>query len=491
MSDAAKPESKPTDSKPKVRPARPEAAQTTQHTLALAGRTLAYTATAGTLNLKDEYGEDRASLFYVSYVLDGVADPSTRPVTFCFNGGPGSSSVWLHLGAFGPRRVVVPDTVPAPAAPHRLEDNSASLLDQTDLVFIDPVGTGFSRPVGEGEGKHYWSVKEDVESVATFILRWLNRNGRWTSPKLLAGESYGTTRAAGLALALSEKGVTLNGLILVSVALNFQTFLFETGNDLPYLLYLPSYAATAWYHGRVPGKSLQALLDEVRAWTLDVYAPALMRGPRLSDKARAAVAARLARYTGLPADAIAARDLRIPYLWFAKQVLGRPGVTAGRLDSRYVGRDTDPWASELTRDPSYDAIYGAYTAGINETLRRTLGWTTDDEYDVLSINVNQDWRWEQGRRRGYLNVADDLSQAMVANPHMGVLLANGLYDLATPFFAAEYTADHLNIGPELRGNVRLTWYEAGHMMYLHPPSLLQLKADLDAFYRDVIPGSQA
>ena len=291
------------------------------------GRTLRYTATAGTLNLNDDDGAARASVFYVALTLDDVADPAVRPVTFAFNGGPGSSSVWLQFGALGPKRVDLPDACAPPPPPYRLVDNAEGVLDLTDLVFIDPVGTGFSRPAGEADGADFHGVAEDVASVAEFVRRWLSRNHRWSSPKLLAGESYGTTRAAGLARHLQEQGVVLNGLVLLSLALNFQTFVFETGNDLPYALYLPSYAATAWYHGRLadPPEALGPLLEEARAWATDVYAPALMRGASLDEATRKEVAAGVARFTGLTAEEVLRQDLRVGYLRFAKSVLGSGG----------------------------------------------------------------------------------------------------------------------------------------------------------------------
>ena len=462
-------------------PARPEKVVQTQHSTTIAGKELAYTATAGTLNLKDDRGEDRASVFYVSYTVD---DGGNRPVTFCFNGGPGSSSVWLQLGCLGPRRADIPDTLASPPPPYRLVDNPHGVLDRTDLVFIDPVGTGFSRPVGKTEDKDFHGVKEDVESVGEFIRRWISRNDRWNSAKFVAGESYGTTRAAGLAAYLQDEGVALNGLVLLSLALNFQTFIFEAGNDLPYVLYLPTYAATAWYHDALPSRpdDRDRWLAEVRRFAVREYAPALLQGAGLDAAERDRLAARLAEYTGLPADEIARRNLRIEYLWFARNVLGQGRQTVGRLDSRYVGPDTDPYGQRSARDPSYDAALAPYSALCNDHLRRTLQWESDDEYMVLSMKVNEGWKWQHGDRLGYVNVTEDLRRALISNPHLQVLFVNGIYDLATPFFAAEYTADHLGVDPALRNNVRLTYYDAGHMMYFHPPSLEKLRADLVEFY---------
>ncbi len=461
-----------------------ERSQVTYHETTIDGRTFAYTAVAGTLHLHGEEAGPRARIFYVAYTKDAVEDPSTRPVTFAFNGGPGSSSVWLQLGALGPRRVNIPDTVAAPPPPYDLVDNAEGLLDVTDLVFIDPVDTGFSRAAGDAKGGDFHGVAADVDSVAEFIRRWLSRHHRWNSPRFLAGESYGTTRAAGLARHLQEQGVALNGLVLVSLALNFQTFIFETGNDLPYVLYLPAYAAAAWYHHRLPERpdDLEAWLDEARRWAVEVYAPALMKGAALDEGRRSGIADGLVHFTGLDRAEIERMDLRIDYLRFVKSLLGKPGHTIGRLDGRYVGPDLDPLSGTMTRDPSYDAPLGAFTAVINDYLRRELRFDADDEYEVLSMAVNEAWRWDTGERMGYINAAEDLRRAMVANPHLKVLFASGLFDLATPFFAAEYTADHLRLPAELRANVELTFYEAGHMMYFHPPSRLKLRADLLAFY---------
>ncbi|MCP4805095.1 MAG: peptidase S10 [Proteobacteria bacterium] len=457
---------------------RPEKSVTTTHSARLAGGIAAYSVTVSTTNLKDEAGKDRASVFSVAYVLDGVKDRSTRPVTFCFNGGPGSSAVWLQFGALGPKRIDIPDVAPAPPPPHRLIDNPQGILDVTDMVFIDPVGTGFSRAAGKTEEKEFFAVKEDVESICEFIKRWLTKNDRWNSPKLLAGESYGTTRAGGIARQLADDGVALSGLVLISLATNFQTFIAEPGNDLPYVLYLPSLAAVAAYHGVVEEQDL----DAVRQFAIEEYAPALMYGADLSEEHKGALAQRLSEITGLPADEIARRKLRIPYLWFARTLLGKTDKTVGRLDGRYVGPDLDPYSELMQRDPSYDAALSAYTASVNAFLRSECSWESDELYRVLSMDVNKGWKWKTEGRLGFVNTTEDLRLAMVANPHMKVLVANGIYDLATPFFAAEHTMRHLGAPDELRSNVRLTYYDAGHMMYFHPPSLRKLRADLAYFY---------
>lgn len=461
---------------PTDKPVTPEHSVTTSHTSQLASGAASYTVTVSTTHLKDDDGAARAQVFSVAYVLEG--GDASRPVTFCFNGGPGSSAVWLQFGALGPKRVDIPDVACAPPPPNALVDNPDGLLDRTDLVFIDPVGTGFSRAAGKAEEKDFLGVKADVDSIVEFIKRWLTRNERWSSPKLLAGESYGTTRAGGIARQLGEDGVALNGLVLISLATNFQTFIAEPGNDLPYVLYLPTMAAVAAYHGVVEEQDL----DAVRQFALEEYAPALLYGADLSEAHRTALATRLAEITGLPADQIARRNLRIPYLWFARSLLGAGERTVGRLDGRYVGPDLDPYATVMQRDPSYDAALPAYTAAVNTFLRTACGWDSDELYRVLSMDVNKNWSWQVEGQMGFPNTTDDVRQAMVANPHLRVLVANGIYDLATPFFAAEHTVRHLGLPADQRGSVRLTYYDAGHMMYFHPPSRAQLRSDLSAFY---------
>ena len=476
-----------TERKPDDTPA--ERSVSTAHHIRLNGQELDYTTTLSTLHLKDDAGTPTASIFSIALTLDGVDDPSSRPVTFCFNGGPGSSSVWLHIGALGTQRVDMADAVHPPPPPYRLIDNEESIFGETDLVFIDPVGTGFSRALGETKAEEFHSVKGDVDSVVEFIWRWLNRNGRWSSAKFLAGESYGTTRGAAIANALHARGVFLNGLVMVSLAMRFDTFIDEPGNDLPYLLFLPTYTATACFHGRIetPEEGLDALLAEVREWAYDVYAPALLRGDRLPPARRRELAEQLSRYTGLPADELERRRLRIAPMWFSRTVLGAGEQTVGRLDSRFVGPDQDPVATKATRDPSYDAPLGPYAALVNDHLRRTLGWTDADDYAVLSLEVNAAWKWQVDKRFGYLDVSQDLRTALLANPHLKVLFANGIYDLATPFFAAEYTAHHLNVDAQRQANVRLTYYDAGHMMYINADARKQLRDDLVDFYQDAVP----
>jgi len=456
----------------------------TRHTTTVDGRELAYSATAGRMKLTDEAGKAKAELFYVAYVLDGVSDPAQRPITFAFNGGPGSSSVWLHLGAFGPRRVRMAAEGWAPPPPYELIDNAHSLLDVTDLVFIDPVTTGYSRAAEGESAAQFHGVTPDVEWVAEFIRLYTTRELRWPSPKFLAGESYGTTRAAALAGHLQERhGMYLNGIVLVSAILNFQTARFDVGNDLPYVLFLPTYAATAWHHKRVSREyqnDLRAFLDEVERFALLEYMPALARGDALPAADRERLVAKLGRYTGLSLEFIERSNLRIEIGRFTKELLRDERRTVGRLDSRFKGIDLDAAGERYEYDPSMSAILGPYTATINDYVRRTLKYENDLPYEILTGRV-QPWKYDQENR--YLNVAETLRKAMTRNPYLKVFVASGYYDFATPYFAADYTFQHLGLDPSLRGGVSFGYYNAGHMMYIHEGELARFKRDIAAFVR--------
>lgn len=466
----------------------PERQSVTQHTLNLGGRELRYTATAGTVILREEDGTPKASVFYIAYTLDGVKDPAQRPLTFSFNGGPGSSSVWLHLGVLGPRRVLMDDEGLALQPPYRLVDNEASVLDLTDLVFIDPVSTGYSRAVPGEDPKQFHGLGEDIKAVGDFIRLYTGRQARWSSPKFLIGESYGTTRAAGLSGYLQNNhGFYLNGIMLVSSILNFQTARFDVGNDLPYPLFLPTYTATAWYHKQLPAdlqsKPLREVLDEAEEFALGDYWSALAKGGRLDAAGRSAIAAKLSRLTGLSEEWIERANLRIDIHRFTKELMRAERRTVGRLDSRFVGIDDDQNGTEFEHDPSMTAIMGPYTATINDYLRRDLDYTSDLSYEILTGKVRP-WKFEEGR---YADVAGTLREAMTKNPSLKIYVANGYFDLATPYFATEYTFDHLGLDAGLAGNVSMSYYEAGHMMYIQKKSLLQQKKDLAAFYASAIP----
>ena len=467
-----------------------EKSSVTRHRISLDGQVIPYTATAGLTHLRNADEKKTAAIFYTAYTRDDVDDLSTRPLTFCFNGGPGSCSVWLHLGAYGPKKIEMPDEIMPKPNSTRLIDNEFSLLDMTDLVFIDPVGTGFSRAGEAGAAKDFFGVDGDADSVCQFIERYLSLHHRWASPKFLSGESYGTTRAGAMASRLQEKGIALNGLILVSLAVHFQTFIFELGNDLPYFTFLPTYAAVAWYHKKLASDiqetELNRFLAEVREWAFDVYAPALMRGHGLSAERRQEVAEQLSRYTGLSVDEILELDLRIADMRFSKSVLKKTGYTVGRMDGRYVGPDLDRDHRRTQRDPSIDAPMAPYAGLINDYLRRTLSFDHESSYSIINMKANSQWKWAREKRLGYPNTSDELRKAMISNPHLQVLFANGLYDLATPFFAAEYTADHLDLDPDLRQNITLSYYPAGHMMYFHYESHKALKLDIVALFKKAL-----
>jgi carboxypeptidase C (cathepsin A) len=462
----------------------------TRHSIRIGGETVNYRAVAGTLHLPGEDEQPDASIFYVAYTREGVGNLERRPVMFTFNGGPGSSSVWLHMGTFGPRRVAMNDGVQPGAAPYPLEDNAYSLLDVTDLVFIDPVGTGYSHALGDAENKDFHGIDQDVQAVGDFIRLWVTRNQRWNSPKLISGESYGTTRTAALASHLQQRGMFVNGLVLVSSILNFQTARFDTGNDLPYIMFLPTYAATAWYHGQVPERpdALEEFLGPVREFAIGEYATALMHGDRLGEAERSRIAERLAAYTGLDLDYLLQTNLRIDIFRFTKELLRNERRTVGRLDSRFKGMDRDAAGERFEHDPSMTAIMGPYTAALNHYVRTELEFHDDAEYEILSGEVNRNWDWmrEGSRGVGYVNVAEDLRRSLARDPNLRVFVANGYYDLATPFFATEYTMDHLHVEPGVKANIDMRYYEAGHMMYIHPESLVKLKEDLAAFMQGLV-----
>jgi carboxypeptidase C (cathepsin A) len=474
---------------------------TTQHKVTIGGREICYTATTGTIVLKEESeqggeakneneGEKpKAEIFFIAYTLDrdqSISDRQhrkTRPVTFSFNGGPGSSSVWLHLGLLGPRRVEMGDVDNLLPPPYDLVDNQFSLLDITDLVFIDPVTTGYSRAV-EGENpKQFHNFEKDIASVGDFIRLYTTRYNRWASPKFLIGESYGTTRSAGLSGYLQERhGMYLNGIMLISSILNFQTARFTPGNDLPYILFLPTYAATAWYHKRLEKElqqDLRATLDEVEEFALGEYSLALMKGDALSKDEYDRIVEKLSRYTGLSQEYVKQTNLRINIMRFTKELQRDQRRTTGRIDSRFTGIDRDAAGETWEYDPSIAAIMGPYTGIFNDYARTELDFKSDLPYEILSGRVHP-WGYETHQNQ-FINVAETLRKAMSINPYLKVIVANGYYDLATPYFASIYTFNHMDLDQSLRGNYSMTFYEAGHMMYVHMPSFEKLKADLANF----------
>ena len=467
----------------------------TKHSLRLRGKEIKYTATVGTMVLKEEVDKEghkpRAEMFFIAFTRDGVK--GRRPLTFSFNGGPGSSSVWMLLGLLGPKRVPlsVDDAVMTNrlAPPYQVENNEFTLLEETDLVFIDPIGTGYSRPLSgeDNDPDEFFSFRRDLDSVGEFIRLYTSRNQRWRSPKYLIGESYGTTRAAGLSGYLQDQfGLYLNGIMLVSAVLNFQTILFHPGNELPYVVYVPSYAMTARYHGKLASRyqkmEAQQFLNEVRAFTEDEYLPALHKGSALSARQQKNVAEKLAGYIGVAPDYVLRNNLRIPIMRFAKEILRCDGKSVGRFDSRITGVDIDDAAENFERDPSFDVVQGVYSACLNDYVRRELRFESDLPYEILSFKVFPKWKYDEFQNN-FVNVAETLRGAMMKNPHLKLFVANGIYDLATPFYATEYTMNHLGLRDDVDKNVTMAYYDAGHMMYTHKPSLKALSADLKKFIR--------
>jgi carboxypeptidase C (cathepsin A) len=499
---AEKDEKKPEEKK-EEKPAPKDNLVVTQHKVRIGGKEIKYTVTAGTMVLKEETpdrekeaeGEKpRAQVFFVAYTKDGNGGKPTartpavqkRPLTFSFNGGPGSSSVWLHLGILGPRRVVLTDEGELPPPPFKLTDNQYSILDETDLVFIDPVSTGYSRAVDGQKPKEWHEFRKDIESVGDFIRLYTTRYNRWLSPKFLIGESYGTTRAAGLSGYLQERhGLYLNGLMFISAVLDFTTIRFNTNNELPFSLFLPGYAATAWYHKKAGvGQSLRKFLKEAEDFARGEYASALMRGDLLSSEDRMHVVQELARFTGLSTDFIERSNLRIVDRHFFKELLRQSGRTVGRLDSRFLGIDRLGVTESAEYDPLLTNVMGPYTAGFYDYVRGELKFESDLPYEILNGKV---WPWSYSVfENQYVNVTETMRKAMTYNPHLKVFVANGYYDLGTPYSATEYTFSHLGLHPSLQQNVSMGYYEAGHMMYIHMPSLKKMKTDLVKFIKSAM-----
>ncbi|HTW62591.1 MAG TPA: hypothetical protein VMD55_12335 [Terracidiphilus sp.] len=473
-------------------PIPPERAVPTHHELTLDGKSLKYTATAGTLLIRDQDDKPYGSIFYVAYTLDG-ADPSTRPVSFLYNGGPGSSTLWLHMGSFSPVRVVTDSPDPTAGPPFKLIPNQYSLLDKTDLVFIDAPLTGYSRAVGKGTAKDLTGVDPDLRAFDRFILRYLTVNQRWNSPKFLIGESYGTTRSAALADLLGSDGVQLNGVVLISSILNYN--IRAGGYDMLYIGNLPSYAAAAWYFDKIPNKpaSLAGWVQQAREFAAGPYAHALFQGDALSAAELDSVAQQVSHFTGLSVDYIKECNLRIAPSRFRKEVLRDDRRTLGRYDMRFEGTDLDAAGENPGYDASDTGITGAFVGAFHDYLSRELKYDTDDTYRPTAYDTIE-WEWKHkpvgappsgvpGRyaEQAQPYVAADLADAIRKNPHLHVFSANGYFDLATPFFITEYDISHMELDPPLRGNIQFGYYPSGHMIYLNVDALHQLKDDLAAF----------
>lgn len=467
--------------RPAASPEREEPPVVTKQSIIVGGRQLNYTTTTGFMPIKNAVsGETEARIFYIAYTLDNA--PKNRPLMFSFNGGPGSASVWLHLGALGPKRIKMLDDGMMPPPPYEMEVNQSTWLTETDLVFIDPVGTGYSRATRPELASKFFGINGDIESVGEMIRMYLGRNDRWMSPMFLVGESYGTTRAAGLSNWLFEHGVALNGIALVSSVLNFQTIRFADNNDLPLILILPSYTATAWYHKKLPpsmqSKTLAQVTQEARNFAGGEYAAAMMKIDTLSPAERNALATKFSNLTGLSKDFIEQNNFRVELGEFNKELLRSERRTTGRLDSRFKGIDRDAAGDTTGGDPSMSAIRPPYTAGFNDYVRRELGYRSDVEYFILGGGITAPWNYNVTNQ--YADTSMPMKDAMSKNPYMKILVAQGYYDMATPFYAAEYTISALNLDPALRKNISFEYYESGHMMYIEINSLKKLKSDVAA-----------
>jgi carboxypeptidase C (cathepsin A) len=462
-----------------------EDAMPVKRSIAFRGKTLSYTVTPGHLTIRNDEGAPTGSMFYVAYTM-----PSTngrpRPVTFLFNGGPGSSTMWLHMGSFGPIKVdaSLPETIAGP--PFRYGANPDTLLDLSDLVFLDAPTTGLSRTLGKAEAKDFFGVDKDLDAFSRTIQRYLTKFHRWNSPKFIIGESYGTTRAAGLSDMLLDKGVQLNGIAFVSTVFNFADF----QGDQSLINFLPTYAADAWYHGKIPAKPpLEGFLQQAREFASGPYALALQKGNSLADSEKQAIAQQMAALTGLSADYIERSNLRVQPERFQRELLRDRHQVIGRIDSRYVGTEPDSVGEAADYDPQGSAITGAFVGALNNYLFGDLGYKSDLVYRpnnyAAAFEGPDSWTFGHKAPGGEQLIADtsvDLADAMRQNPRMKLLSVNGLYDLATPFHGAEYEFQHMAIEPQLRENIRYTYYPAGHMMYVDPTSARKLKSDLAAFY---------
>ena len=458
----------------------------THHSIRVGGRELRYTATAGRLPVKDAEGKIEAAMFYVAYTVDG-SDPSTRPLTFSFNGGPGSASIWLHMGALGPRKVVLQPQGWIPAAPYRLEDNANTPLDRTDIVMVDAIGTGWSRPADTAAARKFWNMQGDIEAFGEFIRLYLTRNERWSSPLYLFGESYGTTRSAGIAGYLANRGISFNGIVLLSTVLSFETLEFAKTNDVPYPLILPSFTWIAGYHKKLPAdlqSDVKKAAQEARDWALGEYWAALNKGDALTPQERTNIVDKLARYTGLSKQIIEWANLRVDVRTFTHYLLSDQKLHVGRLDGRYTGPDPDGFMDTPFYDPTSSQTGPPFTSVFNDYVRRELNYKTDMPYwtsAMQSGNFRWSWAGVEGFGGGYPDTATALRQAIVKNPFLRVLVMEGYYDLATPYVAADYTMDHLDLTPDYHKNISYAQYASGHMVYLDSQSHAKMKQDFVNF----------
>ena len=461
----------------------------TSHVIRIEGQEVKYTATAGTLGLEDEKGKVKAHFFFVAYTRDGITDVGRRPLIFAYNGGPGSASIWLHMGLLGPKRVPMPDDPLLSAVSYRLVDNEYSMLDVTDIVMIDPVSTGYSRAGAGEDPQQFHGGTADIRSVADFIRLYITRFQRWSSPKFLLGESYGTTRSAGLSADLQQRcGIELSGIVLISAVVDFGSQEYAPGHDIAYCTYLPTLAATAWYHKRLTPElqaDLKKTIEEVKAFALGEYLVALAKGNRLSDEERKTVAQKLARYTGLSEQYILESNLRVTDVRFRKELLRDRRLTLGRADGRFTGMDVDAAGEREEFDPAH-GHWGAYTALFNDYVRRELKYENDLKYETMG--PVRPWSYAEWENR-YVNMTEPLRSAMARNPFLKIFVANGYYDMATPFFSTQYTFDHLGWEPTYRERVKWGFYESGHMIYIRPTNLKEMKRDLAQFVKSCVAES--
>ena len=460
---------------------------TSRQQVEIDGKTIQLIAISGTYKLRDEANNPLALFGYTSYMKEGAK--KTRPIVFAFNGGPGSSSFWLHMGVLGPKRITVNDPDYTSAAPYQIVNNNYSILDIADLVMIDPVGTGLSVPLGAHTFDEFWGVDQDIRSISLFITQYLIEQGRMNSPKFLLGESYGTFRNAGIMDHMLNQGIAMNGVIMVSAVFDLRTLIFPPDDDIPYLMHFPTYAASAWYHNQIPDKepNLEKFIDEIRSFTENSYAPALFKGDRISSEQKNTVAGQLAKYTGLSKDYWLKSNLKVAGSEYFAEALRSKGLVIGRLDSRYTGINQDLISQFGSHDPQSAAISPAYITGFLDYFHNTLGVRKDLQYTITAgRREGFEWDWyhkgnERWNTQAAINTAPDMARALSRDPNMKVLILNGYYDIATVFYGVEYTIDHLGLTPEIRDNIIMKYYEAGHMMYTHHPSLIKFKEDVGSF----------
>ena len=476
-----------------IKPSVDETASVTHHVATTHAGPMKYTATAGTLTIRDDDAKPIASVFYVAYTADGVKDYKRRPVTFFYNGGPGSSTLWLHMGSFAPERVQTTSPEYIKPAPYAFGPNPETLLDKTDMIFVDAIGTGYSRALGDKKDKDFWGVDSDADGFARAIMRYVTKNARWQSPKFIFGESYGTTRSGALSYLLQDRGMALNGVVILSSILNYG--IRQPGFDQIYINYLPSFAATAWYHHKLanPPADVATIVEQAKQWAAGPYAAALAQGSALDPATRSQIAQQMSALTGLPAQFILDANLRVDLARFQKELLRDQRLTVGRYDSRYTGIDADAAGERPEYDASDTAISGAFIASFNDYLSRDLGYKTDVAYRVSAYDADG-FKWDfthkaPGGGRGPQtspDVAVDISAAMRTNPYLHLLSLNGYYDMATPFFGTEYDLHHMGLEPAQAQNIAFRYYPSGHMAYLNPDALRMMHRDLSAWYDEVV-----